>query len=82
MKPVRQWLRYWKGVIHLLLLKGEKPVSMGRVLEKQAARRPDSPLILFEEKRITYGQFNELANRYSHFLGSQGLKKGDAVWPP
>ena len=79
MKPVRQSLLYCKGVINLLFLKGEKPVSVGSVLEKQAAKRPEIPLILFEEKRITYGQFNKLANRYSHFLGSQGLKKGDTV---
>lgn len=79
MKSVRRCLLYWKGVIKLLALKGKKPVSLGRVLEKQAIQRPESPLIFFEEKQITYRQFNELANRYSHFLSSQGFKKGDTI---
>jgi len=60
-------------------MKGEKPISVGSILEKQTGKHPEKDLILFEGKHISYREFNKTANRYSHFLRSQGLKKGDTV---
>ncbi len=79
MKIIRQNLLFLEGVVSLLFLKGEKAFSLGSVLERQVDRYPEKDLILFEGRRISYGEFNRMANRYSHFLRSQGLGKGDTV---
>jgi acyl-CoA synthetase (AMP-forming)/AMP-acid ligase II len=67
------------GVRIAFSLKKPKNISLGSILEKQAAKRPDHPAILFEERIITYRDFNQMANRYSHFFQQRGFRKGDVV---
>lgn len=67
------------GLYKLITTKKETALSLGAVLEKQAERFADRPLILFEGRVITYGQFNEAANRYAWLFLSHGFKKGDIV---
>ena len=50
-------------------------MSVGSVLEKQAARYSKKPLILFEGRTITYKDFNESANQYANFFKTKGLLK-------
>lgn len=54
-------------------------MSLGLVLERQAEHNPDKVAIIFEGKRITFGEFNRQANRYAHFFYRQGVRKGDVV---
>ncbi len=68
-----------KGTVAAVTLKKGKAISVGSVLEKQASRRPDKPLILFEDRVISYRDFNEAANRYAHFFRTMKLTKGDTV---
>ena len=67
------------GLFRVLLLRKGKAVSVGSVLEKQAAGRPDKTLIIFEERRLSYREFNEAANRYSHLFQSLGFARGETV---
>jgi len=60
-------------------LKNKKEMSLGSVLEKQAAKYKNKPLILFEDRQISYTLFNETANRYSHLFQKRGFIKGDTV---
>jgi len=60
-------------------LKNKKVMSLGSILEKQAAKYKNKPLILFEDREISYAQFNETANRYSHLFQKRGFIKGDTV---
>ncbi|MCE3228710.1 MAG: tyrocidine synthetase [Bacteroidetes bacterium] len=46
-------------------------------IEKYAASDQDSTAIVFEGKIISYKELNERANRLSHFLVLNGLKRGD-----
>jgi fatty-acyl-CoA synthase len=48
-------------------------------LEEQAAKRPDQPFVLFEDRRIRYGEINAEANRVAHWARGRGLRKGDVV---
>ncbi len=60
-------------------LNGKKNISLGSILEKQASRYRNKPLILFEDREISYSLFNETANRYSHLFQKRGFIKGDIV---
>ena len=44
-----------------------------------AAIVPERPAIIFEDKRITFGQLNERVNRLANALLKLGVKKGDRV---
>lgn len=54
-------------------------LSMGSFVSKNAQLHPDKIMIATQNKNITYGEFNQRANQYAHFLKSQGVKQGDTV---
>ena len=49
-------------------------MSVGSILEKQAARYSKKPLLIFEGRTITYKEFNENANQYANFFKSRFLR--------
>ncbi len=53
--------------------------TLGRILEEKAREHPEKDAIIFEGKRITYGELNEEAERLAHFLKKRGIGKGDKV---
>ena len=57
----------------------DNEISWGSLLEKNARENPDNVAVLFEDKRLTYREFNELVNQYANYFISLGLKKGDVV---
>ncbi|MBY8985310.1 MAG: long-chain-acyl-CoA synthetase [Candidatus Lokiarchaeota archaeon] len=58
----------------------EKPnISWGYFLEKDAEEFPDNPAIKFEDKVLTYKEFNDKVNQYANYFISLGLKKDDVV---
>ncbi len=67
------------GIIGFKQLRNLKNISVGSVLEKQAKHYKDKTLIIFEDKKISYREFNEAANRYSHLFQKRGFIKGDTV---
>ena len=68
-----------EGAWWFLQFSNRKEISLGSILEKQAAKYKDKPLILFEERKISYTLFNETANKYSHFFQKRGFIKGDTI---
>ncbi|HVK99486.1 MAG TPA: AMP-binding protein, partial [Dongiaceae bacterium] len=54
-------------------------LSLGLMVEQNAARNPSALMCLFEGTSITWGQFNTLANRFAHQLKQLGIRKGDVV---
>lgn len=54
-------------------------MSLGSELEYQAEVLKDHPIIIFEDRTITFGELNALANRYANYFNSLDLKKGDVV---
>jgi len=49
------------------------------IIEDLARDKPNNVAIYFEDRALTYKQFNEEANRYAHWVRAQGLSKGDVV---
>ncbi|WP_230182617.1 non-ribosomal peptide synthetase, partial [Aquabacterium sp. CECT 9606] len=44
------------------------------LIERQAARTPDAPALVFEQTTLSYGQLNRRANQLAHLLIGQGLQ--------
>ena len=48
-------------------------------LEKNCQRIPDNTAFIFQGYRISFKEFNDMANGFAAFLQNQGVKKGDTV---
>ncbi len=53
--------------------------SIGAKVEEAAAQFGDRVMILFEDRQITWTEFNVLANRFAHALKVRGIGHGDIV---
>ncbi|MBY0278476.1 AMP-binding protein [Candidatus Binatia bacterium] len=56
-----------------------QPGSLGAFVEKNAARTPDKPALLFEQHRWTWAQLDEVANRVAQWFLARGARSGDVV---
>src|SRR5512145_1521375 len=79
MEKIKRLYSLAEGIYGYKKLKKKCDMSVGSILEKQSAKYGDKSLVLFEEREISYKQFNEMANRYSHFFQRSGFIKGDTV---
>ncbi|MFH1142913.1 MAG: AMP-binding protein [Candidatus Eisenbacteria bacterium] len=53
--------------------------TLSAFLEQAALRFPDRPSIVFEDRRISYAELDELASRFASGLLAHGLAPGDRV---
>ncbi|MFW5946088.1 MAG: long-chain-fatty-acid--CoA ligase [Candidatus Natronoplasma sp.] len=53
--------------------------TIGRLLQDKAEEHPDEEAIIFEDRRITYEELNEKAERLAHFLMKRGIGRDDKV---
>ena len=63
-------------------LVGYKPGStdtVAEMLEKQVAAKRNAPAVLYEDRKLSYGELDEQANRVSHWASEMGLRRGDVV---
>ncbi len=63
----------------LALARGDARMSIGQVLQETAARHPERPAILFENRTLSYRGFNAKVNRMARALQAQGVRHGHAV---
>ncbi|MDA8346091.1 MAG: class I adenylate-forming enzyme family protein [Thermaerobacter sp.] len=54
-------------------------LTMGEALATNALRYRDKTALVFDEDRLTYGQFNDRVNQAANLLLALGLSKGDHV---
>jgi fatty-acyl-CoA synthase len=54
-------------------------LTVGNILTRNAMSFPEKEAIIFEGKRITYGELNRRVNRLANALLDLGIKKGDKV---
>jgi acyl-CoA synthetase (AMP-forming)/AMP-acid ligase II len=54
-------------------------VNIGSLLPRNARYRPDHTAIVFEDRRLTFLEFNRRVNQLANALLSRGVKKGDKV---
>jgi acyl-CoA synthetase (AMP-forming)/AMP-acid ligase II len=53
--------------------------TLGRFLEEKARKNRGRIFLLFKDEKVTFDQFNEMANRVANGLLNQGVGKGDKV---
>ena len=63
----------------LMKIPFENKVSWGTIIERNAEKFPENIAIKFEDKQLTYKEFNEWVNRYAHYFMSLDLKNSDVV---
>ena len=63
----------------LLRLRADSRHTIADYIEGQVAKYADLPFILFEDRRITYREYNAMANRVAHWGLSVGLEAGDTI---
>jgi acyl-CoA synthetase (AMP-forming)/AMP-acid ligase II len=54
-------------------------MNLGTLLPRQARFRPDHLAVIFEDKRLSYKEFNRSVNRLGQALLSLGVSKGDKI---
>ena len=56
-----------------------QPCGLGWTFEQAVKQNPRGNALMYENVRFTYDEVNQWANRFAHYLISQGVKKGDVV---
>jgi len=58
--------------------------TIGQLLQDKAEENPKKEAIIFEDRRITYEELNEKAERLANFLMKRGIGRDDkvAIWLP
>ncbi len=73
------FLRILPVLLRLAKFKPDSRLTVADVIERRARNHPDRPFVLFEARRLSYGEFNAAANRVAHWARGQGLGCGDVV---
>ncbi|MBW4933941.1 long-chain-acyl-CoA synthetase [Marinobacter sp. F4206] len=68
-----------RGYYYYAVKDENRELTLGTLIERNAERHGQRPAILFEDRVITWSEFNGWANRIAGFLQAQGLVKGDAI---
>src|SRR5919112_6788495 len=53
--------------------------SMADLFEESAERAPDRDAIRYFDETLSYGELNDLADRFATLLSTKGVEKGDRV---
>lgn len=56
-----------------------KDKTIAQVFEEQVTLNPNKPAIVFENKSLTYQEFNQKANQLARYLKEQGVNSQDKV---
>ncbi|MBS3817658.1 MAG: AMP-binding protein [Candidatus Thermoplasmatota archaeon] len=58
--------------------------TIGQLLSDKAEEHPDKEAIIFDDRRITYEELNEKAERLANFLRERGIGRDDkvSIWLP
>jgi fatty-acyl-CoA synthase len=73
------FLRMLPALVRLASYKPGARTSVGERIEALAARHPERPFVVFEDRRMTYGELNRAANRVAHWAGAAGLRRGSVA---
>ncbi|WP_067721749.1 long-chain-acyl-CoA synthetase [Nocardia yamanashiensis] len=67
-----------RNAVRMLVKSGDK-ASIGLFFQRGAAIHPDRPFLKYEGRVYSWGEANELVNRYAHVLAGRGVERGDVV---
>ena len=73
----RPWIRHYQQGVPAELSIPDQPLTW--LLDRTISRYPDHTAFIYYGTKISYAQFNSLANRFASGLQRLGVKKGDRV---
>lgn len=56
-----------------------KNVGLGLCIEKCVNENPEGLAIIYQDRQLTYTQFNQWINQLAYYFLAQGIKKGDCI---
>lgn len=68
-----------RGVVTGFGARPSAKTSIGKVFQERAAQHAGNVFLKFEDREITYGEANEMVNRYAAVLAAKGVGHGDVV---
>ena len=68
-----------KGYYYYSVKNENKDLTLGTLVDRNAEKYGHRPAILFEDRSITWREFNGWANRIAGFLKTEGLIRGDTI---
>lgn len=68
-----------KGFYYYSVKNDNKNLTLGTLVERNAGKYGNRPAVMYDDRSLTWDDFNAWANRIAHFLRSQGLGKGDSI---
>ncbi len=54
-------------------------MDIANLLSRHAQYQPNKPAVVFEDRRLTYKEYNQNVNRLANALLDMGIKKGDKI---
>src|SRR5690606_24595788 len=57
----------------------ERELLVHELVERQAAKTPEAPAVIFRDAEVSYETLNRRANQIAHYLMSRGVGPGDIV---
>ncbi len=76
---IRRFPAIARGLYYYSVKGDRKNLTLGTLIERNADKYGDRTAVLYEDRLLTYREFNHWANRIAHYLQDQGLVKGDAI---
>lgn len=68
-----------KGLYYYSIKNDQKELTLGTLIEHNAEKYGSRPAVLYDDRRLTYTEFNAWANRIAHYLRAAGLTRGDSI---
>ncbi|MBW1847955.1 MAG: long-chain-acyl-CoA synthetase [Deltaproteobacteria bacterium] len=68
-----------KAVGQAKKMSSDTKMSLGIIFEENAVKYADTPAVKYEDVVYSHKEFNQIVNRYAHFMLSLGIKKGETV---
>ncbi|PXX89874.1 long-chain-acyl-CoA synthetase [Marinobacter vulgaris] len=68
-----------KGYYYYSIEDKKKDLTLGTLVERNARKHGHRTAILYEDRSITWHEFDQWSNRIAGFLKAEGLIKGDAI---
>jgi citronellyl-CoA synthetase len=74
-----RWTDLAASGLSIAFLFDKLPLSVGKILERNARLYADSTAIIFENTSYTYEELNSMVNRMANFFKAAGIRRGDTA---
>jgi len=73
----KPWLKFYTEGVRSKI--DYEKICLHEILERSVSKFGEKDAVIFQGKRVTYNELNNIVNRLACFLHKKGIKKGDVV---